>query len=206
MKTLEALFEASKAVAKQGKPMSLRRATLTVIAISGLVVLYAAGGMHYILTGQKHLALLYCGLVTLMLITLPIHVYNFLRVKKGVRVVTPNPLPLFELLRIPLFVKVALAGSLTTLVAAMSYFSLSPLHFSYLRTALHNHIAFNFLMVTLGFNLFLWVIVAFTWYLFVLTHKQEPMNNKPSVEQGNDIWPPAPSMPDGRSKIDGNLQ
>ena len=195
MKTLEAMFESSRAAALTVKPMSLRWATMMVVIISGIVLLYAAVGIHYILTGHKHLALLYCGLAAFILMTLPIHVYNFLRVKKGIRVVVPNPLFVFGWLRVPLSVKVALVGSLTLLVAAVSYLSLSPLHFSF-RLVSHNHAAFNLLIVVAGFNLFLWVVVGFAWYLFVIQHEQKPVEASSAVEHGKDIWPPAPLMAD----------
>jgi hypothetical protein len=206
MKMLEALLESSRAAAIKAKPMRLWQATAVGIAISGLVLLYAVEGVHDIVAGRKHHALLYCGLAALMLMTLPIPVYNFLRVRRGVRVPVLNPSLLFGWPRVPLSVKVALAGSLTILVAIVSYYSLSSLRSSYFRLAFHNHAAFKFLMVVLGFNFFLWVVVAFTWYLFVLTHKQEPIDTKPFVEQVNDVWPPAPSMPDRHHKSNGNLQ
>ncbi len=198
MKALESLFEALRTAARQGKPMSLRQAAVVVIAISGIVLLYAAGGIQDLLTGHTHHALLYCGLAVLILMTLPIHVYNFLRVKRGV--VVPNPWlmfgPLSQSVRVPLSIKVALIGSLTLLVTAVSYLSLSPLHVSLFQLALHHRAAARLLGIVIGFNLFLWVIVAFAWYLFVVLHKQEPQGVEPTLEPGKEVWPPAPSAPE----------
>jgi hypothetical protein len=193
MKGIEALFIAARAVALKGKPLKLRQAAAIVIIISGIVLLIAIEGVDDILAGRKHHALFHCGVAALMLITLPIHVYTFLRVKRGE--VVPNPWlvfgPVFGLVRVPLSVKITLVGALTALVTVVSYLSLSPLHFR-LRIILHNHAAFNFFMIVIGFNLFLWVVVAFAWYLFVLTHNLEPFGVKLAVQHGEDVWPPAP--------------
>ncbi len=108
MKAIEALFESLRAAATKGKPLSLKRVAMIIIAISGIVPLYADYGIHEALTGHTHHALLCCGLAALILTTLPIHMYNFLRVKRGVRVPVLNPLPLLDLLRVPLSVKVTL--------------------------------------------------------------------------------------------------
>lgn len=196
MRVLESLLEALRTAATQGKPMSLRQAAVVVIAISGIVLLYAAGGIQDLLTGHTHHALLYCGLAVLILMTLPIHVYNFLRVKRGV--VVPNPWlmfgPLSQSVRVPLSIKVALVGLLTLLVTGVSYVSLSPLHVSYFRFAVHHRSAVRFLAADVGFNSFLWIIVAFACYLFVIQHEQEPIVARSALEQ--DSWPPAPLMPD----------
>lgn len=193
MKGIEALFIASRAAALKGKPLKLRQAAAIVIMISGIVLLIAIEGVDDILAGRKHHALFYCGLAVLGLLTLPIHVHTFLRVKRGE--VVPNPWlvfgPAFEFVRVPLSVKITLVGALTSLVAVVSYLSLSPLHF-HLRIILHHHVAFNFFMIVIGFNLFLWVVVALAWYLFVLTHKSQPFEVKLPMQHGEDVWPPAP--------------
>lgn len=190
MKAVEALLKASRTAALKGKPLKLWQAAAIVIAISSIILLYAIEGIHDVLAGRRLHALLYCGLAALILIMLPIHVYNFLRVKRGAEVLISNPLPLVGVLRVPLSVKVALVGSLTTLVSAVSYLSLSAFFVP------HVHLARKFAMMNIGFNSFLWVVVAFAWYLFVILHQQETLGMKAALEQGKYVWPPAPSVPE----------
>ena len=191
MKMLEAMLESSRVAARQGKPLKLWQASAIVTAISGLVLLEAVEGIHDIVAGRSHHALFYCGTAALMLITLPIHVFNFLRVKKGIRVVAPNPLLVFGWMRVPLSIKVALVGSLTLLVASMSYLTLSLIHVSLFQSALHHRAAARLLGIDIGSNLFLWLVVAFAWYLFILTHKQEPIDAI-TLRHSEGVWPPAP--------------
>ncbi len=195
MKAIEALFNAPRTAALKGKPLKLGQAAAIVIVISIIILLYDVEGIHDILAGRRLHALLYCGLAALMLMMLPIHVYTFLRVKKGVKVFFVNPLPLVGVLRVPLSVKVALVGSLTMLVSAVSYLSLSSFYL-----VPHVPLARKFVMLDIGFNFFLWVVVAFAWYLFVVLHQQEVSGMKAALKQGKDVWPPAPSVPDGRNK------
>lgn len=200
MNTLKALYEFFKAAPMKGKPLNLRQATTIVVIVGGMAALCAGNGIHEALVGQAHQSLHDCIVAVAMLMTLPIHVYNFVRVKKGF--VVPNPWLMFGPLsgRVPLSIKVALVGSLTVLVAVVSYLSLSPLLF-----APHVHFASRFLMITIGFNFFLWAVVAFAWYLFVILHQHRPHRNELALEQGKDVWPPAPLVPATSAKSEKTL-
>jgi len=76
---------------------------------------------------------------------------------------------------------------------------------SYLRFVFHHRSAARFLAADAGFNLVLWIIVAFAWYLFVLSNEQKPRKIEPALEQGKEVWPPAPSVSDSPVKIDESL-
>ena len=189
MKNYQSFLISSRAAALKGKPLKLGQSAALVITISSLALLYAVWGIRDISAGRKHHALFQCGIAVFILMTLPIHVYNFLRVKKGAKVLVANPLPLLEMLHVPLSIKVTLVGSLTVLVSVVSWSSLAPFYF-----VPHVHLAQRFMLVNIGFNLFLWVVVAFAWYLFVILHQQETLMTKAIPKQGNDVWPLAPRV------------
>jgi len=188
---LRQLFERSRTAALNGKLLNLWQASAIVIVVIGLGLLYGMLGGRDILAGRIHHALLHCTVAAMMLLTSPIHVYNFLRVRRGERVVNPFWVltKSFESVGVPLSIKVALVGSLTVLVSVVSYVSLSPFH-----SATHVHFAARFVMIILGFNFFLWVVVAFAWYLFVIMHEHRPQKTELALEQGKDVWPPAPTQ------------
>jgi|GEM_PF-1950947 len=188
---LRQLFERSRTAALNGKPLGLGQAAAIVVIVSSIAILSVGYGLHEASVGQAHQSLHDCIVAVAILMTLPIHVYNFLRVRRGERVVNPFWVltKSFESVGVPLSIKVALVGSLTVLVSVVSYVSLSPFH-----SATHVHFAARFVMIILGFNFFLWVVVAFAWYLFVIMHEHRPQKTKLALEQGKDVWPPAPTQ------------
>lgn len=188
--SLKHLLMWQRAAAANGKPMGLGQAAAIVVIVSSIATLTAGYGIHEALVGQSHQSLHDCIAAFAMLISLPIHVYNFLRVKRGERVINPFSLVTHTLgfVSVPLFIKVTLVGALTLLVAFVSYFSLSPFYLTR-----HVHFAPKFVMVTLGFNSLLWLIVAFAWYLFVIRHEHRPPKTGVALEQGKNVWPPAPT-------------
>lgn len=168
----------------QGKPLSLRWASVIVLAVTGVVLVTVAEGVHDIHTGNKGGAFLSCLVAAFYFLTLPLWICLYLQLKKGT-VIVLRPLPLSNLPQAPFVISVALTTFMTLMVAAagiLSYF---------VGFALPQSLTVR--MVFVSVNAVFWLITAFLWYH--LTSRIQGKKIEPGLKQTEGVWPPAPKPP-----------
>jgi Na+/melibiose symporter-like transporter len=176
----------SKAAAKpQRKPLSLRRARAIVIAMTGFLLLVAAEGVHDIHVGKTFFALLDCLVAAFSLLTLPIHFFLYLQVKKGVTIML-RPVPLPSLPDAPFLISVICMALMTLMVIAAGLVTY------YIGFVLSHSLSARIIIAVV--NLCFWLITAFFWYR-LMTEKRSTKKIGPILEQTEDVWPPAPQIP-----------
>ena len=167
-----------------GKPLSLWHITAVIVVLSCFALLEALFGLHQLQAGHKRQALIVGISALVIFMTLPIHISNWLKVKRGVNVIL-RPLPPGILPQVPFAVSLSITCLLTLLIAWVTYFCYFDLN-RYTRTIRQE-------LLLAGFNLLLWLLVGLVW--FCLLRTRERKQYEAVSEQVEGVWPPAPLVP-----------
>ena len=177
----------------ESKSLTLRQAAGIVVVDACFCLLFAWWGYNALQANDKLLELISCVAASTDFLLLPFFVWNFFRVKKGISVmVRHKPSPSTPQVA---FRNLCIIAYLWTL-AIVAATNLLARDFTTVKTLEER-------LSTVAFGVALWLLHGLGW-LWVLS--QRPSPPIAAQEQPEGVWPPAPSVPDGRSKTDGNLQ
>lgn len=174
----------------KSKSLTLRQAAGIVIVDACFCILFAWWGCNALQAGDKLGELLFCVAASILFLSLPLYVWNFFRVKRGIPVMvrhgssSATPQVTFRKACI-------IMGVLTLVLAATSVLLYIELHAS--GTLVEG-------LEVAGEGGFFWLIVGFSWH-WLLSNKP-PVISLAVQEQPEGVWPPAPLTADV-DKIEG---
>jgi len=164
----------------KSKSLALRQAAGIVIVDACFCLLFAWWGRNALQAGDKLAELLFCIAASTDFLLLPLFVWNFLRVKRGIPVMVRHeaapatPQVAFRNL-------CAMMGSLGTVAVVLATCDLFR-DFYTIKTLEEK-------LFTVGFGMMLWLLYGLGW-LWLLG--QRPSPPLAAQEQTEGVWPPAP--------------